>query len=341
MTETVLQICGLTAGYPGTSRRDAVDVVRNVSETLRAGELICLVGPNGAGKSTLLRTLAGMQPALAGTVSLLGENIRAMRADDRARKLSLVLTSRIDAGYLTGYALVALGRSPYTGWMGQLNETDHAIVREAIALVGAQSLSQRVFSTLSDGERQKLLIARALAQQPRLMILDEPTAFLDQPRRVECMGLLRDLAHRTRCAVLLSTHDLDLALRYADRIWLLPYGGGLRAGVPEDLVLNGAFETAFENMGVQFDLHTGTFQKAQRPVRQIVLMGAGTGYFWTKRALERQGYHVLGEAVPGMRRVHIEDRDTGECWLLDDDESRACTSVGQLLELLSNTDRIL
>ena len=337
MTNLILETHDLTAGYPRSAGRDAVSVVNSVSETLHAGELVCLVGPNGAGKSTLLRTLAGMQPAMSGTVSLLGQDIRAMKSEARAKLLSLVLTHKIDAGFLTGYALVALGRSPYTGWMGQLSANDHEIIHEAIRLVGAQNLADRVFSTMSDGERQKILIARALAQEPRLMILDEPTAFLDLPRRVECMALLRDLAHRTHRAILLSTHDLDLALRCADRIWLLPYGGELRTGVPEDLVLNGAFETAFENLGVQFDVTTGTFQQAHRPTRQIVLMGAGVRYFWTKRALEREGYHVHAVAVPGLRCVHIEDGSAVDCWRVD---GNACKSVGELLELLSNKGRV-
>ena len=226
------------------------------------GELVCLIGPNGAGKSTLLRTLAGMQPADQRIGFAAGARTSGqMKAEERARRLSLVLTQKTDVGLFTGYGLVALGRTPYTGWMGKLSPqriTSSSVRRSGWS--GRQNLAERTFNTMSDGERQKILIARALAQEPDLMILDEPTAFLDLPRRVECMSLLRDLAHRTGRTILLSTHDLDLALRSADRIWLLPYGGKLSVGVPEDLVLSGAFQTAFSNMGVQFDVETGTFQ---------------------------------------------------------------------------------
>jgi len=334
MTKPILEVHNLTAGYAQNGGRNPHAVVTNVNETLHPGELVCLIGPNGAGKSTLLRTLAGMQPALQGTVRLTGQDIRTMQAEDRARKLSLVLTHKLDVGFMTGYALVAMGRSPYTGWMGQLNVNDHAVIDEAVRLVGAQNLVDRSFSTMSDGERQKILIARALAQEPRLMILDEPTAFLDLPRRVECMSLLGELAHRTQRAILLSTHDLDLALRCADKIWLLPYGGNLRVGVPEDLVLSGAFQTAFENLGVQFDIGTGTFQTASHARKQIVLIGSGVQLTWTKRALERNGYTVLLERTQGLTTVELTTK-VGLCDWRIDDSGVTGTSIENLLATLS------
>ena len=335
MTTPILEIHNLTAGYSQRGGRDSINVVTDVNETLQAGELVCLIGPNGAGKSTLLRTLAGMQPAIRGSVALLGHDLRTMSAEERARRLSLVLTQKMDVGLFTGYALVAMGRSPYTGWMGQLRPQDHSVIQEAIRLVGAQNLENRSFTTMSDGERQKILIARALAQEPDLMILDEPTAFLDLPRRVECLSLLRDLAHRTQRTILLSTHDLDLALRSADRIWLLPYGGKLRAGVPEDLVLSGAFQSAFANLGVQFDLETGTFQTMQRPRKKVVLLGQGVTCFWTKRALEREGFSVQSEPAPGLSTIHLIDEDSNCLWIIDGNLSVPCTSIAQLIHTLS------
>ncbi len=338
MTNPILAVQNLTAGYIQGVGKPPINVVKDVCETLNAGELVCLIGPNGAGKSTLLRTIAGMQPAIKGCVLLMGKDIRAMKATERALRLSLVLTQKMDVGFVSGYDLVAMGRSPYTGWMGQLSAHDHDVIQEAIRLVGAQSLTGRIFDTLSDGERQKILIARALAQEPTLMILDEPTAFLDLPRRVECMSLLRDLAHRTKRTILLSTHDLDLALRYADRVWLLPYNGKLCIGMPEDLVLSGAFESTFENMGVQFDMGTGTFQTVHQTNKKVVLLGSGIHHFWTQRALEREGFNVQSEYTSGLTTIDLVEENSTYRWIIDKDDRTPCTSVAQLIKALSMHD---
>ena len=333
MSIPILDVRNLTVGYP--QGKGYISIVKNVNEAVQAGELICLIGPNGAGKSTLLRTLAGMQPAIEGTVLLMGQDIRKMRAEERARQLSLVLTHKLELDLVSGYSLVAMGRSPYTGWMGQLSAIDHDIILESLQLVGAQKLANRMVNAMSDGERQKILIARALAQEPHLMILDEPTAFLDLPRRVECISLLRDLAHRTQRAILLSIHDLDLALRCADRIWLLPYDGILRVGVPEDLVLSGTFQKGFENMGVQFDIETGTFLMKKQATKQIVLIGSGMNYFWTQRALEREGFDVQSEPTDGLTTIHLMDEESTCHWIVDGDDHLPCASIGELLVTLS------
>jgi iron complex transport system ATP-binding protein len=263
---------------------------------LLAGELVCLIGPNGAGKSTLIRTLAGMQKPLGGRVLLMGNEVQSMDSRSLAQELSLVLTERAEVGLLTGYALVSLGRHPYTDWAGNLSPTDEKVIRWAVAAVGAEEIAPRYVGELSDGERQKLMIARALAQEPALMILDEPTAFLDLPRRVEMMQLLRRLAHETKRAILLSTHDLDLALRNADKIWLLPKGAKMAVGAPEDLVLNGAFEAAFHSEGVVFDKLTGSFRAPIESQREISVIGEGVQAIWTERALERAGFLLTKNA---------------------------------------------
>lgn len=287
----VLQTRDLTAGY--RHKREPQRVIDDLTVELRAGELVCLLGPNGAGKSTLLRTLAGMQRPLSGTVELLGSNVHALSADQRARLLSVVLTEPVNVGLLTGYDLVALGRYPYTSWAGDLTEADESVVQNAIAAVGGAKLATRHIHTLSDGERQKMLIARALAQEPALMLLDEPTAFLDLPRRVEMMHLLRRLARTTGRTFLLSTHDLDLALRNADRVWLLPDNGRLVDGAPEDLILNGHFGDAFRSEGVWFDVQTGAFTAPQSSSnRPVTVQGDGIAALWTRRALERVGFRV-------------------------------------------------
>ena len=295
---TVLRTEDLSIGYR-RARRDPVVIASDLSFSLRPGELVCLLGPNGAGKSTLMRTLARLQPPLSGQIWLDDRPLDSLRPGQLARRLSIVLTDRVDVGAMSGYGLVSLGRHPYTGWTGTLEEQDQQIVHWALQAVRAKDLADRLTIEMSDGERQKVLIARALAQQPRVMLLDEPTAFLDLPRRVEVMDLLRQLASENGQAILLSTHDLDLALRNADRLWLLSADGELFDGAPEDLILNGAFERVFSAEGVTFDRERGSFHTRQEASGRLRLEGDGVAAFWTRRALERIGYSVAKEGENG------------------------------------------
>jgi iron complex transport system ATP-binding protein len=304
MTAPILHTENLTIGYPNRKASPVV-VAENIAVGLHPGELVCLLGPNGAGKSTLMRTLAGMQAPLNGRIFLNQQDIKQLTARQMARHLSVVLTEPLNAGMLTAWDLVALGRHPYTNWSGKLTPVDETAVQQAIAAVGATQLAQRHVHTLSDGERQKIMIARALAQEPNVMLLDEPTAFLDLPRRVEVMHILRQLARESQRAILLSTHDLDLALRNADKIWLLPKGGSLQVGTPEELVLNGSFEAAFQADGVQFDPETGSFKMATETAGQVDLVGDGLSALWTKRALERVGFSVHHGANGSTMQIRV------------------------------------
>jgi iron complex transport system ATP-binding protein len=231
---------------------------------------------------------------------------------------------------LSVYALVALGRHPHTGWTGTLSTRDERIVRWAIEIVGATALAKRRVNELSDGERQKVLIARALAQEPGLIVLDEPTAFLDLPRRVDIMSTLRRLAHITKRAVLLSTHDLDLAMRSADRVWLMPPNGAVQEGAPEDLVLNGAFERTFHSEGVVFDPGSGSFKINDSPCGPIDLLGEGLNAVWTARALERIGYRVNRGIMDAPATVEVLPDNS---WLLVGGELRQ--SFNSLYDLVT------
>lgn len=190
------------------------------NEEARDGMLTCLIGANGAGKSTLLRTIAGFQLPLEGTVLLGGDDVRALSPRQRAERMAVVLTDRPDVMCTTVWEMVATGRAPFTGFWGRLSGKDRDIVTRSLRLVGIEWMADRTVASLSDGERQKVMIAKALAQQTPIILLDEPTAFLDYPSRVEVMQLLLNIAHEEHKTVLLSTHDLDLALHTADRIWL-------------------------------------------------------------------------------------------------------------------------
>jgi iron complex transport system ATP-binding protein len=329
-----IELRALSIGYK-TSRKENKIVASNLNATLRAGELVCLLGPNGAGKSTLMRTMAGMQKPLAGAVELGGVNIHDLPARELAKQLSVVLTERISIGAMTAYSLVALGRYPHTNWAGTLSDKDHEVIQWALKTTGASEFANRNIGELSDGERQRVMVARALAQEPQLMILDEITAFLDLPRRVEIMQMLRDLARTTNRAILLSTHDLDLALRSADVIWLLPKGGVMQVGLPEELVLNGAFAKAFAGEGMEFDSHLGAFRIAHSNQRDIVVNGEGEAALWTRRALERQGFRVVTQETPGVDSVNVLPDGAG--WQLINPQTKThCTSLMELLACLKS-----
>jgi iron complex transport system ATP-binding protein len=302
MRQTLLETQGLVAGYR-SRRAKPVTIAGPLSVTIRAGQLICLLGPNGSGKSTLLRTLSGLQPSLGGTIHIMGDPGPAQRSPAAlARKISLVLTDPVRYSNLTAYSLVALGRYPYSGWLGTLKEEDRRIIAWAMEVTGIASYAERKIGKLSDGESQKVMLARALAQDTPLMMLDEPTAHLDLPSRIQIMQLLHKMARQTQKGILLSTHELDLALQVADELWLLQSGGQLDRGVPEDLVLNGTFESVFDKEGILFDKRTGSFNIHSGHLKKIGLAGNGVAAFWTKRALQREGFEVT---APGQAETDI------------------------------------
>lgn len=326
----LLESRDLTIGYKARRQPPKV-IAADLNLKLAAGELVCLLGPNGAGKSTLLRTLAGMQPALSGDIWVKGTNLSTIDSRTLAQHLSVVLTEQVDVGLLTGYAMVALGRYPYTDWRGTLTAQDELIVQRSIQAVDGVALAGRPVSELSDGERQKMLIARALAQEPAVMILDEPTAFLDLPRRIDIMRILRQLSRRREQGFLLSTHDLDLALRTADKIWLMGEGE-FHIGTPEDLVLDGAFARTFATEGVKFDPQNGSFLVNQPPGDRVAVVGDGVTAIWTIRALERAGYHVVDDPHDASLQIICS---AGRWTINDNDTMTSCDSIDALLNVLS------
>lgn len=330
---TVLHTGDLKIGYRGRAGKVSV-VAEAIDVDLHSGELICLLGPNGSGKSTLIRTLAGMHPALSGAITLFDQPVINLSAKEIARRLSTVLTDRITIGNLSVYNLVAFGRSPYTGWLGSLSREDEEKVRWAIKATGLEDFVNRDTGKLSDGERQKVMIARALAQDTPVILLDEPTAHLDLPNRVEIIRLLRKLAHNTGKGILLSTHELDLALKAGDRIWLMNREKELFKGVPEDLVLNGTFERVFRQDSFDFDRETGSFNIHQKQDKEVALSGDSVPVFWTRRALEREGYRVITEAGAAAK-ITAKTNKSGFQWKLSlPTGEKDAQSVKELIALL-------
>ena len=260
MREETIRIQDLSIGY--TSKHSVKVVTEGITDTICSGELTCLMGANGAGKSTLLRTLSGFLPPLSGEIFILGKPLKAYREKELATVIGVVLTEKSNLQNMTVEELVGMGRSPYTGFWGRLSAEDRRKVEEALEQVGIAVLRGRLMQTLSDGERQKVMIAKALAQETPIIFLDEPTAFLDYPSKVEILHLLRRLAHEAGKTVFLSTHDLELALQITDRVWLMEKGGGVQIGTPEDLTRDGSLERFFnlpdseKRIRIHFDIHS-------------------------------------------------------------------------------------
>lgn len=331
----LLKTKDLLVGYKAGSERQKC-VAGPIDAEIHAGELICLLGPNGAGKSTLLRTVAGLQRSLNGIVELDGENVFKLRPDQIAKKISLVLTDSVRSANLDVYSLVSLGRYPYSGWLGTLSTEDKKIIQWAIESTHVEKFLNRKVSQLSDGECQKVMLARALAQNTPLIILDEPTAHLDLPSRIELMRLLHQLARKTNKGILISTHELDLALQVADKIWLLKKDGSLEAGSPEELVLNGTFESAFDKAGVMFDKTTGTFNIHQNSGRAIKVVGEGASAFWTKRALLREGFDITNINSATIS-VEVQESESGSKWLFTQNKAvREFKSLKSFLQIIKH-----
>lgn len=303
--ETVLDARKLTIGYRQGHHREKC-VQRDLDFSLEAGSLVCLLGPNGAGKSTLLRTLSGMQPALGGELRMQGRPLSSYSERERSRLIGLVLTDKIFAGGLRVRELVALGRHPYVGFFGRLSQEDERIVEESIRQTGIEAKADSYMAELSDGERQKVMIAKALAQQCPLILLDEPTAYLDVTSRIEIMQLLHRLARQGK-SILLSTHDIEQALLLSDRLWLLSRSLGMLCGVTEDLVTRGEMSRFFGRNGIEFDVRDGAFRLEDETLRPMVVECPVEWMRWVQNALMRSGFKAVipdaGLPAEGLLRV--------------------------------------
>ena len=331
--QVTLKATGLGIGY-SVGRSQPTLLHENLNLELKTGELTCLLGPNGAGKSTLIRTLVGFQPRLAGDVFIGGKPIKGYSQGEYAKLVSVVLTERSSIGGMTVRELVGMGRYPHTGYFGILRTKDHRVVERAIAQVGIADLASKYVSELSDGERQKAMIAKALAQETPIIILDEPTAFLDLPSKIEVMVLLLNLAEQTQKSILLSTHDLELALQLADRLWLLAKDRELVSGVPEDLVLSGEFNSFFEREGILFDKETGSFRVHNPIAKSVHISGVGVEALCVANALVRNGFAPSADPEAEYR-VEVSEEYPGE-YLVYRNSVKMFTanSIENLLKLL-------
>ena len=335
MKETTIRLRDLSIGYP--DKHNTKRVAEHLNASIHSGELTCLLGTNGVGKSTLLRTLSAFQPPLGGTIDLLDRPLSTYDDRQLATVIGVVLTEKSDIRNMTVEELVGLGRSPYTGFWGTLKEGDRRIVHEAIARVRIEPLTQRMVHTLSDGERQKVMIAKALAQETPIIFLDEPTAFLDFPSKVEVMQLLHNLTHTLQKTVFMSTHDLELALQISDKIWLMDRANGIAIGTPEDLSLEGKLSSFFSRKGITYDTETGFFRIDTDYRREIHLHGHGSRYAMVRKALQRNGIradrHVADDSL------HIDTTGSaGDPFVIyrADGSTQSATNIEALLSLVAD-----
>jgi iron complex transport system ATP-binding protein len=315
--KALLKTKDLSVGYTGHS----IPLFEKLNLELYAGELVCFMGPNGIGKSTLIRTLAGLQKRIDGSIYIHAND------SELQQQIAVVLTDKITTPGMTVLELITFGRYPYLNWNITLQENDIRIIDEAIDQVHIRSIISKKLYQLSDGQLQMVMIARALAQTTPIILLDEPTAHLDLNNRVEIMRMLKNLARKTNKAILIATHELDLALQTADYIWLAGNQKNMITGIPEDLVLNGVFDDIFRFKG--FDLKTGKVKHEISRTRTIQLNGSGSEYLWTRNALERNGFQIVQQN--GDTTINIE-QDHGACtWTIGNNRY---TSLQGLLKYL-------
>ena len=233
-------------------------IVSDINATLDAGDMVALIGPNGAGKSTLFKTLSSRIKPVEGTIELMGKDLTAYSPNEKAKLLGIVLTERPDDMFISVYDIVASGRYPYSGLFGKLNEKDETIIKESLEIIGISKLIDRRFHTLSDGEKQKVMIAKSIAQSTPVIMLDEPTAFLDYPSKIELLGILKTLVKEKGKAILFSSHDMELTLRHTDKLWIIAHGMPFMAGNSLEMMENGILKNY---LGLKNEEHEFLFNK--------------------------------------------------------------------------------
>lgn len=252
-----LELTALQTGY--STRRTTKVVSRSLDAYIPPGTLTMLLGPNGSGKSTLMHTISGLLPPLSGRIKVGELELSRLAMEERSRALSLVLTDRISSELMRVVDVVCIGRYPHIGYMAKLSKQDEEIVAEAMRACNLQGMEERSLAELSDGERQRVMIARALAQDTALILLDEPTAHLDLPSRIETIVMLRELAHKHNKCILLSTHELDLALSWADNIWLMNRAGEMYVGSRDEIATGDYLDATLGNDRLRYDKEQRAF----------------------------------------------------------------------------------
>lgn len=315
------QLQNLSIGY------DHHMVKRNINISAESGQLICLIGKNGCGKSTLIRTLSGYLPMLSGNILINGKNMKSMSSRQKATQISIVLTESSHSDWLTVDDVVSMGRIPYSNWTGNLQNNDKIIIENAIKDANIEDLRYRHIDSLSDGEKERVFIAKAIAQDTPIILLDEPISHLDIPNRIETLHLLQKLSHQSNKIIIVSIHEIKLALRYADEIWMIK-NDDLINGIPEDLVINGTMENFFEPLS--FDTLNGDYILVNKNnIGFVNVKGEESiNLHWTKLALNRIGF-IINKDADCEIDVNLDN------WILKRfGKEKTITSIGDLIKEL-------
>lgn len=297
----VLETKNLNIGHRDPKSGKINTILENLNFKIYRGDMICLMGPNGCGKTTLFRSLAGILPYFTGEILIKDRPICQYSRNDFAKLVSIVLTDRIEISRMTVEEIVALGRFPYLSFLGRLTKFDQMKIDNALEILGLVDMKLKQITELSDGQKQKVFIARALAQDTPILLLDEPTTFLDIQRKMEILSLLKKISREKKVATLFSSHDWELALELSTRVWIVDNEGKLRDGMPEDLILNGDLESCFENNQFEFDRGQGKFKEKISKIFTVNIAGTDeVRLFWAQHALNKVGVEV--------RRINSVDR---------------------------------
>ena len=331
MKRKVLETRNLSVGYR-VSRKPDVALFPPVDITLFEGDIVALAGANGSGKTTLFKTLTNSIKPLTGEVFLFDKNIRTYTANKKASLFSIVLTERPDDMFLKVFDVVASGRYPYVGLWAKLKKSDYEIIEQSLALTGVANLVDRTFNSLSDGERQKVMISKALAQDTPLIVLDEPAAFLDYPSKIELTLLLVKLAREQHKTILFSSHDLDILMRTADKLWLVAKDKALASGIPEDLAIKGLIDNYLSCNDLTFDLETAQFTISKKKKQKIAVETTDLRLQWVEKALIRKGYEVI---KPDGKTLEINLENEQFCFTYFEKKYQAQT-IEELLNQIEN-----
>jgi len=290
----MIELKNLSVGY--ISKNEKNTILKGINAKLEKGKLTCFLGRNGAGKSTLLKTILGVLEPLEGKIQVAGKTLHEITANERSKKISAVLTDIIRTEHISVEEFVSLGRIPHTNWRGSLEEVDTLHIEDAISICEIQDIRKKIISELSDGQLQKVNIARAICQDTDLILLDEPTAHLDVSNKFKVFEILRKLAIDYKKAIFIITHDLELAFQNADMLWVIDKNGDMQSDVTEDLLLDKKIIDSFLTANFEFDYVSGKFLYKRESRVSFQLVGDDESTYWTKQALYKNGYGVDKES---------------------------------------------
>lgn len=322
----MIELENLSVGY--SSKNEKSVILKGINAKLEKGKLTCFLGRNGAGKSTLLKTILGVLEPLEGNIKVSGKILHEISANERSKKISAVLTDVVRTEHISVEEFVSLGRIPHTNWRGSLDDVDKDHIENSISICEIEDIRSKIISELSDGQLQKVNIARAICQDTDLILLDEPTAHLDVSNKFKVFEILRKLAIDYKKAIFIITHDLELAFQNADMLWVIDKNGDMQSDVTEDLLLDKKIIDSFLTSNFEFDYVSGKFLYKRESRISFQLIGDDESTYWTKQALYKNGY---GVDKTSNHTLKIDSKSKKWNLFKDDKELNHFSSIKELI----------